>query len=94
MRLARLYLRQREPEKACEILSPLVECDGAPPAAVLWYMEALFCLKKLPALRLLFERHAPIIASHPIIASQGKQPEALLGMWQPETARLLAAHHA
>ncbi|MGE3624058.1 MAG: hypothetical protein AB7H77_09355 [Bdellovibrionales bacterium] len=59
IKLARLYLRENMPEKSCEWLKPLVEAADPQLSAVLWYMEALFRLKRFGELRQLAAAHAP-----------------------------------
>jgi hypothetical protein len=51
IRLARLYLRQEQPQEACDCLAPLVKSPQVSQRAVHWYMEALFRLKQYDDLR-------------------------------------------
>jgi len=61
LKLARLYLRDGKPEKTCEWLRPMMESTDVPRGAMLWYMEALYQLKKFDELRQLASFHVPII---------------------------------
>jgi polysaccharide biosynthesis protein PelE len=59
IKLARLHLRQGDAEKARQLLEQAVESqENTGPAALLWYMEALFRLKHLGKLRELAARYA------------------------------------
>jgi len=58
-KLARLYLRQNQPEKTCEWLEPVVKGKNPPRGAMLWYMEALFRLKKFSDLREISANYKP-----------------------------------
>jgi hypothetical protein len=81
LRLARLYLRDNQPEKTCGLLHEPVKSGEATPAMVFWYMEALFRLKKFAQLRLLISRYAPALKKFP-----GYKPQAetlgLLSVWK------------
>jgi polysaccharide biosynthesis protein PelE len=80
LKLARLYLRDGQPEKTCEWLKPLVESPDMPRGATLWYMEALFQLKKFGELRQLASYQVPIIR----ISSDASlgEIENLPGVWE------------
>ncbi|MGB9152658.1 MAG: hypothetical protein WCD70_06185 [Alphaproteobacteria bacterium] len=62
VRAARLYLRHEQPEKARQLLRPLVEKNYC--AALYWYMEALFRLKQYAALRDLADTYATDLMSY------------------------------
>lgn len=52
VKLARLYLRQDAPEKTCALLHPLVVGEAKPHRAALsWYMEALFRMRRFAEVR-------------------------------------------
>ena len=51
VRLARLYLRQDQPEKASQLLGPVAMSGDTTLATASWYMEALFCQRRLKELR-------------------------------------------
>lgn len=62
LRLARLYMRENQPEKADELLQQAMKAGGSTAqAAVLWYMEALFRLKKFDELRDCTMSYAPML---------------------------------
>jgi hypothetical protein len=58
VRLARLYLRQNQPDKTLVWLEPVVTMETPPRGAMLWYMEALFRMKKFDAVRHFSGRYA------------------------------------
>lgn len=74
VRLARLYLRQDQPEKASELLGSVALSGTGTPAAASWYMEALFRQRRLKELRQFAESYA---------ASRGK-PAALYPVQEPD----------
>jgi polysaccharide biosynthesis protein PelE len=63
VRLARLYLRQGQPEKTSELLGKDIDAEkNTQPAAIFWYMEALFRLRNLGKLRQITTRYAKTLA--------------------------------
>lgn len=58
MHLARLYMEQGQPAKANKLLSDAIESDEVtPPAAILWYIESLFSLRKFAEVRLVAKNY-------------------------------------
>jgi len=61
LHLARLYLRQQQPEKTCQLLSDGIATGNTTSSALLWYMEALFRLKKFGQLRQIGKHYAHLL---------------------------------
>ncbi len=80
IRLARLYLRQDEAEKARDLLSPLVLQETPPRGALLWYMEALFRLKNFKTLREFSDRYAPQLEK--LTTDSDSEIQNLVNIWQ------------
>jgi polysaccharide biosynthesis protein PelE len=79
-RLARLYLCQHNPEKTCSLLDKAVESGDITPMAVLCYIEALFCLKRLAQVRRTARRYAYALtklSGYKVL----KEVENVLGAW-------------
>jgi hypothetical protein len=83
--LARLYLREDQPEPARHLLQDLAEKAEAPSSALYWYMEALFRLKQFAALRKLANDHGALLNK---MNNGGAFDEVggLLYLWQTATA--------
>lgn len=80
LQLARLYLRDNQPEKTCFLLYEAIKTGEATPAMVFWYMEALFRLKEFAQLRQLISRYGDVLKKY-----SGYKPQAeilgLLSVW-------------
>lgn len=79
-RLARLYLRQDQPEKAYQLLNDAVESGDTSARDVLWYMEALFRLKKIRKLRQVAKNYAHLLSNFDGYKAPGEARD-VLAVW-------------
>jgi hypothetical protein len=82
VRLARLFLRQDEPESARRWLEPIIQSGNASRGAMYWYMEALFRLKLFGELRRLAGSDSPILKRTAANQPYMGEIENLLNVWQ------------
>jgi len=75
--LARLYLRQKQPEQTRLLLADSVESGDTTPAGLLWYMEALFSLKRLAQLRQVAKHYSHLLKNFDGYKSPGETRDAL-----------------
>jgi hypothetical protein len=80
--LARLYLRQKQPDAAKRWLQPLVDDEQAPVGTLYWYMEALFQLKEYGPLRALAKSRAATLKTADKTDPAFDEIAALLRTWQ------------
>jgi hypothetical protein len=88
--LARLYLRQEQPAKTCQLLDDAIESGTTTGRAVFWYMEALFRLNDITKLRLVAKRYAHLLGNFDGYETTGETKD-VLEAWEPDNGRLYAA---
>jgi len=79
LRLARLYLRNNKPHKTCDVLAPLL-ADNQLPAAISWYMEALFRLRRFDKLRAISKFYRKTVSENNEVISP--TIENAIALWQ------------
>jgi len=85
-RLARLYMRNNQPEKTCELLESTMESGRVVSSSnILWYMESLFRMGKLKKIRQIathYENRVQAIGAAGIL----EEVDTVFRAWTPDIA--------